>query len=273
MIETAYCSFESAYPFYVKVPFSEAELYFEKRLKPLIINSILSFEVDYLRLSYKYKLGMPFYSLDYLARPYEYEKQYLINTYDYLSKDKRINFLIKSMKADEAIYSPVISQLFYYKNGKVYSDYIIDVNDFKKRNDWEGKLIIHQPPFDVFGEGYDEKIIDDSQTVNELNYIMFHFGLGSNVFYPFLENKEIGEKIDNRVIAYRNAPRYNSFLRGIKHISEKYGFEFCVREGSINKIQRPYETFEGVLLDGKIIYQEDIDEGRVKIPEIKDYPE
>ncbi len=69
--------------------------------------------------------------------------------------------------------------------------------------------------------------------------------------------------VDNHFIAYRITPRFNSFLREIKNKIEKLGGIFKLDE---TESKMKYITENGILLDGRIIYQEDIDEGRVKFP-------
>ena len=66
--------------------------------------------------------------------------------------------------------------------------------------------------------------------------------------------------LDNRPFAYRITPRLNSFLRDMNAITSNLGGNIYYEK--VNQ----YCTEEGVLLDGKIIYQEDIDEGRVVPP-------
>lgn len=69
----------------------------------------------------------------------------------------------------------------------------------------------------------------------------------------------------NKVLAYYNTPRFNSFLRDLRTaILELDGN--CTLSHSGGKCFSQYLTEEGILLDGKIVYQEDIDEGRVKVP-------
>lgn len=70
-------------------------------------------------------------------------------------------------------------------------------------------------------------------------------------------------EIDNRYVAYHNTPRLNSFIRDLIHLAvEKYGFI----------LEPGHEEFKyGIPLDGKIICQEDIDEGRVKLPDIDSF--
>ncbi len=66
---------------------------------------------------------------------------------------------------------------------------------------------------------------------------------------------------DNRPFAYRMTPRLNSFLRDMKVFAADYEFRLGY------EAPNEYCTRDGVLLDGKIIYQEDIDEGRVVPPD------
>lgn len=67
--------------------------------------------------------------------------------------------------------------------------------------------------------------------------------------------------VKNRVVSYRMTPRLNSFLRDFKSNLELLGVNLKQQECDTR-----YVTEEGILLDGKIIYQEDIDEGRVLVP-------
>lgn len=67
--------------------------------------------------------------------------------------------------------------------------------------------------------------------------------------------------VNNRFFSYRITPRFNSFLRDIILKVNELGGAVKLESG------RESVTSEGILLDGKIIYQEDIDEGRVKLPE------
>ena len=69
--------------------------------------------------------------------------------------------------------------------------------------------------------------------------------------------------VDNRFYAYRITPRFNSFLRELKTRIQELG-------GTITLDDEHHEdvTINGVLLDGKIVFQEDIDEGRILLPKV-----
>lgn len=75
--------------------------------------------------------------------------------------------------------------------------------------------------------------------------------------------KALNEPVNNKFSAYRITPRFNSFLREIKKKVKEFGGSFQLGEHN-----KDFVTSDGILLDGRIIYQEDIDEGRVKLPAI-----
>ncbi len=81
--------------------------------------------------------------------------------------------------------------------------------------------------------------------------------LGDNG-YPL----DLDPPINNRFFSYRITPRFNSFLRDLTLKVNEIGGSVELESGI-----RKFVTPEGILLDGEIIYQEDIDEGRVKLPE------
>lgn len=66
------------------------------------------------------------------------------------------------------------------------------------------------------------------------------------------------------MLAYSNTPRLNSYLRALKTCVESYGgsCEMDTRNKYFNNVDY------GIPLDGKIIYQEDIDEGRICLEDI-----
>jgi len=69
--------------------------------------------------------------------------------------------------------------------------------------------------------------------------------------------------LNNRPWAYRITPRFNSFLRDLKGVINKLKGNVLLEE-----YNKKYVTEDGILLDGRIVYQEDIDEGRVKLPNL-----
>lgn len=107
-----------------------------------------------------------------------------------------------------------------------------------------------------------------------VNPIEFEINILSNLFFPFLETayqkNDVYDTfeglIDNREIAYLNAPRFNSFLRDLKNlVVNKLGWEFTF-DAELPVLQGiKYLTENGILLDDRIIYQEDIEKGYVNM--------
>lgn len=110
---------------------------------------------------------------------------------------------------------------------------------------------------------YQLRELDDNYTNVQVGMSIFSY---SNIWldtFNFDESrvfKGLGD-VKNRVVAYRMTPRLNSFLRDFKNKLELLGIELKQQECDTR-----YVTEEGILLDGRIIYQEDIDEGRVMVP-------
>jgi hypothetical protein len=113
----------------------------------------------------------------------------------------------------------------------------------------------------------------------EQTFVDFKFNIIShlNIWFETSRLKE-GIFYDNKILAYRNTPRLNSFLRDLRQLVDKYGgkWEF-ESEGQLMHYNYGWDysfPFESVYndhcvpLDGKIIYQEDIDEGRIALPPV-----
>jgi len=83
---------------------------------------------------------------------------------------------------------------------------------------------------------------------------------------------------DNRLIAYANTPRLNSFFRDIRRSVQEYDGQCYLYDHksflSNNNPNIQTEALErmGLTLDGRIIYQEDIDEGQIEMSVINDSP-
>ena len=73
--------------------------------------------------------------------------------------------------------------------------------------------------------------------------------------------------------SYNNVPRFNSFLKELKQIwTKKYKWNFRFQaENEAHKNttceEELFLTENGILINEKIIYQEDIDEGKVSLPD------
>lgn len=191
------------------------------------------------------------------------------------------------------IIQPVTRMNFYDKEGNVISEKV----RYLWNDNYQAKFI----------ESEDKAIFDKKKSFippifsNPLKIVPFSIdiankGLGDKVTYDFgitshsdiwldnansyvgYEKSELKE-MDNRPLAYRHTPRLNSFLRSLKAIVLEYEGTW-VLDGDFNKLERrtnmklsPDEESDkiwsdcAIPLDGKFIYQEDIDEGRIIIPD------
>lgn len=98
-------------------------------------------------------------------------------------------------------------------------------------------------------------------------HLDFGFSLSSESEFWFQEAQYSGKSFDNSFLAYHNTPRLNSFIRDLKDIwVNKYNWTFDIERGypGVSEIGE-------ILLDGKIIYQEDVDEGKVILPSVNEY--
>jgi hypothetical protein len=116
--------------------------------------------------------------------------------------------------------------------------------------------------------GYDDKT-KTYKGVNELSFDILSY---SNIWWEEIDYEisctgyraglELDPPHNNRDIAYRITPRFNSFIRALSEKILSLGGIFDV----YNESHRDSVTKEGILLDGKIIYQEDIDNGLIELP-------
>jgi hypothetical protein len=98
---------------------------------------------------------------------------------------------------------------------------------------------------------------------NSIGEVWIAFSSRSNIWLPEVDFHVIAatsEKNEaNRELAFLNTPRLNSFIRALKAKTEELG-------GKWNS-DPDYDgvcSEDGILIDGKIIYQEDIEEGLIK---------
>lgn len=125
------------------------------------------------------------------------------------------------------------------------------------------RLPYRQENFTIWGEG---QKIDNLKKINiEDIDIGFSIRIYSEFWFQktfYKSNYDYKNGFDNSFLAYHNTPRLNSFLRDLKELwIDKYEWDFLLFE------EWHDTTNNGILLDNQIIYQEDIDEGRIQIPE------
>ena len=79
---------------------------------------------------------------------------------------------------------------------------------------------------------------------------------------------------DNSQLAFLNTPRLNSLFRNLIELSKSYNGKYYLYDFmSLVHGKADHEVAskrKGITIDGKIIYQEDIDEGRITIPDFSD---
>lgn len=146
--------------------------------------------------------------------------------------------------------------------GQLMNDYFV----FSKKN--IATRIKHTQykkiPYDDWNFVFDE--YGEALPLKDESDIGFTISIHSEFWFQkvfFGRNKTWETADDNSFLAYHNAPRLNSYLRDLKDIwVNKYGWTFEKEMGWY------YAANEhGIWLDGQIIYQEDIDSGKVKLPE------
>lgn len=69
-----------------------------------------------------------------------------------------------------------------------------------------------------------------------------------------LSNSKFEEHVDNSELALLNTPRFNSFIRDFKDIAIKAGVSWYFES------EHEEVTEQGILLDGELIYYEDIED-------------
>lgn len=194
----------------------------------------IQFGWEYYYLSKKYGLACSVYPYDNIR---DYEQMF--TSYKNKFEDKREHNPILFMHVYKQMWA-IPSYLFINLNEKpkriVSANPIIELENLKYRHpNWPVKIAL-----DI---GFKTTTI--------------YYYIDNDLFNLGLENKKCREfkyPIDNSDLAYLNTPRLNSFIRDLKKLCFKYGatdFEF-ENLGLIDF------TENGVLLDGEIIYYEDI---------------
>ena len=122
------------------------------------------------------------------------------------------------------------------------------------------------------GSNYNLGYDGQTKTYNGVNKLSFDILSKSNIWWEEIDyeissgGSKAGPELDsphnNRDIAYRITPRFNSFIRVLSEKILSLGGTVDVD----NESYRDSVTKEGISLDGKIIYQEDIDNGLIELP-------
>lgn len=246
---------------------------------------LFNFHIDYIDLSQQYKLGeilpLPFLRRKNINLKKEYgnflKKKYEQN--EYISffpywHNNHLNFKVNY---------PCSSNLTLFINTTEITDYTFSLNaldvellsdmNFDEPVSFESDImqitqdnlsLTSKKSYEPFSLYFSMEIFSDFwyEGVSRSDRLR-----GKNGTEPYLdENADniLDLEVNNRYIAYRNTPRFNSFLRDLKILFvDKYGWSY---NSDYEDIRR-----DGIPLDGKIIYQEDIDEGRVQLPDIETF--
>ena len=262
-IERNYRTFDDTMPFIFEVENTLLEMYLYKEVKDNVKEQVINFHRDYLFLSHKWKIGMQISSKDYVTDNLRYWGKFENLLRKYFREKNLIEFSFSGVHEDKMVYGPTYSRI-YFEN--TYRD-VYDLKGLKTDFDLIYYSAPHIPIFEIFGSGYNESIIDESQECIVDDRVMFSFGLASDCFFPYLFRDE--EVIDNRIVAHKNIPRYNSFLRDLKNLGHLHKMKLKIEcENGGFEARNVNETPDGILINGKIIYQEDIDEGRISLDEL-----
>lgn len=238
---------------------------------------LIEFHVDYLKLSQLYQLCEIIPSQFSNTKNINIENEYarfLSETYyqrKSLSffpfwKNKQLGFEINypssnlitlildgSLKTDY-VYSRNINEINFLQGN---TDFNSDFLRVSPNSIYQNKSIQISFSIEIFSDFWFETISRNRKLWNK-NY--------GKPYLDYDDEEHEEPSLDNRYIAYRNTPRLNSFLRDLKILFVgKYGWSYD-SDYEDNDIRR-----NGIPLDGKIIYQEDIDEGQVQLPDIKSF--
>lgn len=123
------------------------------------------------------------------------------------------------------------------------------------RGQWNGEIQYH-PVVSLSSSSF------FMENENEKQKLGIGISSSSDIWFEKIEFDDgiQSEIVDNKQLAYLNTPRFNSYLRDIKLVLRKFGTDLIMDiEDNISDTI----TDDGILLDGRIIYQEDIEDGTV----------
>lgn len=114
---------------------------------------------------------------------------------------------------------------------------------------------------------YSNNIVFDNSDTEDLELYIESY---CDVWYDKIsDTSKMNNVIGNKVNAYLNTPKLNSFLREIERELNRLGAS--IKKDTEGNLYNTDTIDNRILLNGKIIYQEDIDEGQVKFPDLP-YP-
>lgn len=233
-------------------------------------------------LTKRYELLMSL-SPDYCAK---FEIDYISHYHDFLSTQPKTEILpINGYEFYKRFDSRMSKISFLSKSGKVNSEYVHAIDNYNgqvglvkapllKNEEINLTKVVDAIPLYFYGGK--PKLIDDNDAYAFNFYIESYSNIWKDVIssykiYSDKFNKVNFSNLNNRTLAYYNTPRLNSFFREIDKLLKDFGGSCSIQIETDfyieSKILRKGDLL-GIPIDGKIIYQEDIDEGRISIEDI-----
>lgn len=226
-----------------------------------VLQKVSRFYIDYIALSQKYKLG------EFIPSFPGYDNSMLADlvvtlSWEFVKNTDSISFFpLFNVKRDTSnkIYKSLLPGSCQYhlinNSGEVCIGYY-DINKSRIKPLTEFRST-HLP-----GKSDNFSIVGSGAKMDRINLaderdIGFSLELHSEFWFEFAKRYEAGNDEkgkSNKLLAYNNTPRFNSYLRDLKNIwVNKYGW-------NVELSDRWYETDQdGIKLGGKIIYLEDIE--------------
>ncbi|MDF1694297.1 MAG: hypothetical protein P1U56_00605 [Saprospiraceae bacterium] len=235
--------------------------------------------------SFKYEIEIPVTSVDFKDKILDFDenilrlgKLYGILFFEKIKFVDYNNFIAKYLEERRKCF--ISNKSYYLKLLDLFQwEYFLS-NDLNKHR----RILIPE----LNAENSETKMVSSNLELVDIDYLraieyteinvdffwsdrlQISFSSNSNIWFDEIfrtkKNNEVGYTLldiplNNRVVSYQITPRFNSFFRGVKKTVDSLGGKITLYD-HVNQVRS-----DGILLDGKIIYQEDIDEGRVKLPE------
>lgn len=206
-------------------------------------NSIISFYAEYISISNKYGIGMPWNNME-------------------LSK-KKDNMTPLEMKSifngffaynNFTMYIP--SNLFIYKNNEIVVEEIIDTNSLTTLKDAiKTKKKFCHPPLSIRCFASDLFFGLQLSISNDV----FFSKLDNSKTKAFFTEKTSSVQVDNSELAVLNTSRLNSYLRDLKQLCLSFGLSDFIYNNSydLDGTNLPHFSENGVLVDNSLIFYED----------------
>lgn len=243
--------------------------------------------VEYLKnqSSFQWTFSIPISKTSWESRILEVNNEFLIKGKKYgllYFKEKLLNIYKHSQKNVFLKNENSIIQLLEFKSffdkesNDYYQNLFIDVPMYIKGDYLNISEMIHRPFLNLQLLELDNFSVLTKNAINELavgEEEIIHFTLfsSSNIWWDqVIYNEDSSGEVfrldlpmNNRQWAYRITPRLNSFIRDLRIKTEQLGGKVL-----LENFDKRHVTKQGILLDSNVIYQEDIETGRVNLREI-----